>query len=40
MNESNINVLELKIPGFYPKQIQFMKSKCKYIAYGGARGKL
>ena len=38
MNESNINVLELKIPGFYPKQIQFMKSKAKYIAYGGARG--
>lgn len=40
MNESNINVLELTIPEFYPKQIQFMKSKAKYIAYGGARGKL
>lgn len=33
------NVLTLEIPNFYPKQIQFMKSKSRYTAYGGARGK-
>lgn len=32
------NVLTLEIPSFYPKQIQFMKSKSRYTAYGGARG--
>ena len=32
------NNLQLNVPGFYPKQIQFMKSKARYIAYGGARG--
>ena len=34
----NSDTLELNVPGFYPKQIEFMKSKCRYTAYGGARG--
>ena len=37
MNE-NLTTLRLDVPSFYPKQIQFMKSTCRYIAYGGARG--
>lgn len=32
------NVLNLKIPEFYPKQIEFMESRSRYTAYGGARG--
>lgn len=32
------NKVELVVPGFYPKQIEFMKSKSRYTAYGGARG--
>lgn len=36
--ETNIITLNLKVPSFYPKQIQFMESRRKYIAYGGARG--
>lgn len=32
------NTLTLEVPGFYPKQITFMKSKSRYTAYGGARG--
>jgi len=35
MNVVNVN---LEVPDFYPKQIQFMKSKKRYTAYGGARG--
>lgn len=35
---SNVNVLTLHVPKFYPKQEEFMKSKARYIAYGGARG--
>lgn len=35
---TNSDTLELNVPGFYPKQIEFMKSKCRYTAYGGARG--
>lgn len=34
----NGNVVKLEIPSFYPKQIQFMQSKRRYISYGGARG--
>lgn len=30
--------LTLRVPTFYPKQELFMKSKRKYVAYGGARG--
>ncbi len=30
--------LSLDVPSFYPKQIEFMKSKARYTAYGGARG--
>ena len=30
--------LSLKIPAFYPKQIEFMESRARYTAYGGARG--
>jgi phage terminase large subunit len=37
MNE-NFVTLTLSVPEFYPKQEQFMKSKRKYVAYGGARG--
>lgn len=37
MNE-NFVTLNLSVPGFYPKQEQFMKSKKRYTAYGGARG--
>ena len=33
----NSDTLELNVPGFYPKQIEFMKSKRRYTAYGGAR---
>lgn len=32
------NVITLKLPKFYPKQIQFLKSKGRYNAFGGARG--
>lgn len=39
MNDSkNVVMLNLDVPHFYPKQVQFMKSRSKYIAYGGARG--
>jgi phage terminase large subunit len=38
MNEENYITLHLSVPEFYPKQIQFMKSKARYTAYGGARG--
>ena len=34
----NADTLELSVPEFYPKQIEFMKSKSRYTAYGGARG--
>jgi len=37
MNEG-YNTLSLEIPSFYPKQEDFMKSKARYTAYGGARG--
>ena len=37
MNEQVVH-LTLQVPSFYPKQIQFMKSKARYTAYGGARG--
>ena len=33
----NSDTLELNVPEFYPKQIEFMKSKRRYTAYGGAR---
>jgi len=33
-----VDSLQLEVPGFYPKQIEFMKSKSRYTAYGGARG--
>ena len=32
------DTLELAVPEFYPKQVEFMKSKSRYTAYGGARG--
>ena len=35
---TNSDTLELAVPEFYPKQIEFMKSKSRYTAYGGARG--
>ena len=28
----------LEVPKFYPKQIEFLKAKGRYIAFGGARG--
>lgn len=31
-------VKELVISKPYPKQIEFFEAKCRYIAYGGARG--
>src|SRR5574344_121124 len=37
MNEHYVT-LTLQVPDFYPKQELFMKSKKKYVAYGGARG--
>lgn len=35
---NDTNTLKLDVPEFYPKQIEFMKSKARYTAYGGARG--
>jgi hypothetical protein len=32
------NVITLELPKFYPKQIEFLKSKSRYNAFGGARG--
>jgi phage terminase large subunit len=32
------DTLQLDVPEFYPKQVEFMKSKSRYTAYGGARG--
>lgn len=38
-NDSNApNEVNLTVPEFYPKQVEFMKSKSRYTAYGGARG--
>jgi len=34
----NYVTVSLEVPSFYPKQEQFMLSKSRYIAYGGARG--
>lgn len=34
----NENIINLEVPQFYPKQIEFLKSKKKYNCYGGARG--
>lgn len=34
----NKNIIELEVPEFYPKQIEFMKSKARYTLFGGARG--
>ena len=28
----------LVIPRFYPKQVEFLEAKARYIAFGGARG--
>ena len=36
---NDTNTHKLDVPEFYPKQIEFMKSKARYTAYGGARGK-
>lgn len=30
--------IELRIDRPYPKQIEFFESRCRYTAYGGARG--
>ena len=38
MTGENVVTLSLQVPGFYPKQEQFLKSKTRYTAYGGARG--
>lgn len=34
----NYVTVSLEVPNFYPKQEQFMLSKSRYTAYGGARG--
>ena len=34
----NYVTVSLEVPSFYPKQEQFMLSKSRYTAYGGARG--
>lgn len=36
--DSTSNVITLKVPDFYPKQVQFLKAKSRYNAFGGARG--
>ena len=38
MNETSVISVALEVPRFYPKQEQFMRSKKRYVAYGGARG--
>lgn len=32
------NIVTLEVPRFYDKQLEFMQSKVRYTAYGGARG--
>lgn len=38
MTGENVVTVQMDVPGFYEKQILFMKSKARYTAYGGARG--
>lgn len=38
MLPSDTTVVTLEVPRFYDKQLEFMQSKKRYTAYGGARG--
>lgn len=33
-----MNTIDLKVPKFYPRQIEFLTAKARYIAFGGSRG--
>lgn len=36
--DGNKNIIKLEIPEFYPKQVEFLKAKERYVNFGGARG--